>query len=94
MSNCEKKVSEELPELFHYTTVAAFESIYKTTRQLWATHYKDLDDNTEFTRFRRKLSKYITPKIRDIVNEDVQRDAGAAAEIECVFRPKPATCYD
>jgi hypothetical protein len=81
MSNCENKVSEEFPELFHYTTVSAFENIYKT-RQLWSTHYKDLNDVTEFARFKLKLFKYITPKSREILNKYMQCDAGIAAEVE------------
>jgi hypothetical protein len=80
-SNCENKVSEQLPELFHYTTVCAFENIYRE-RKLRATHYEDLNDITEFAQFKVKLSEYITPKVREILIKNMQDNAEIAAEAE------------
>lgn len=72
MSRDEKDVSEEFPELFHYTSVSAFENINKT-RQFWVTHYQDLNDTTEFTRFRLRLCEFIRPTIRDIFERQMER---------------------
>jgi hypothetical protein len=74
-------VSKEFPELFHYTTVSAFESIYKTPQRLWATHYENLNDNTEFSRFRLKVREFIRPKIWEIFDKKVRCSAEIATEI-------------
>ena len=80
MAHNEKTVSEEFPELFHYTNLSAFRNIYET-RKLWATHYHDLNDATEFTRFRGKVRKFIYPMIRDIFDKEMQRNAEFAAGV-------------
>lgn len=71
MDDNENIISNEFPELFHYTNVSAFESIYQT-RQFWLTHYEDLNDSSEFTRFRLKVSKFIRPTILEIFNKKMQ----------------------
>ncbi len=80
MGDDERIVSDEFPELFHYTNVSAFENIYNT-RKLWATHYQDLNDTTEFTRFRLKVRQFILPIIRDIFDRQKRRDADFATDI-------------
>lgn len=80
MASDEKSVSEEFPELFHYTNVSAFENIFKT-RQFWPTHYQDLGDVTEFTRFQLKVQKFISPIIRDIFNRQIQHNSEFAAGV-------------
>lgn len=60
------RVSDQHDELFHYTTVPAFESIYKS-RTFWATHYEGLNDSSELQLFRRKLDNSIRPIIREIL---------------------------
>lgn len=80
MGDDERIVSDEFSELFHYTNISAFENIYNT-RKLWATHYQDLNDTTEFTRFRLKVHQFILPMIRDIFDRKIRRDANFAIDI-------------
>lgn len=65
MTEDAKHVSDQHDELFHYTTVQAFESIYKS-RTFWATHYEDMNDSSEFQLFRRKLGEFIRPILWEI----------------------------
>ncbi len=58
-----KKVSKQFPELFHYTNLTAFKKIYETNI-FRATHYKDLNDSSEFSQFRLKVHEFIRPKIQ------------------------------
>jgi hypothetical protein len=81
MADDENIVSKQFPELFHYTKVFAFESIYKT-QQLWATHYEDLNDSTEFVRFRLKVREFIRPKIREIFDKQVRCSAEIAMDVK------------
>ncbi|MFZ3017790.1 MAG: DUF2971 domain-containing protein [Gallionella sp.] len=67
------EVSKLHGELFHYTSMDAFESIYKS-QTFWATHYTNLNDSSEFQIFRRKLEEFIRPDIRRIL---VERGYGA-----------------
>jgi Protein of unknown function (DUF2971) len=76
-----ERVSKLHSELFHYTTVAAFRSIYES-RQLWATHYAHMNDSSELTRFRLKVCEFITPIVRNIFDNRVQSDARFAAEAQ------------
>ena len=80
MGDDERIVSDEFPELFHYTNISAFENIY-TTRKLWATHYQDLNDTTEFNRFRLKVHQFILHMIRDIFDRQMRRDTNFATDI-------------
>jgi len=80
MASDEKSVSKEFPELFHYTNVSAFKNIYKT-RQFWATHYQDLNDNAEFARFSLKVREFIRPIIREIFDRQMQRNAEFATGV-------------
>jgi hypothetical protein len=74
MDNDEKRVSHEYAELFHYTNVSAFEQIFRS-RELWATHYRDLNDSSELHRFRLKVSKFIAPLMREILRKRMPRNA-------------------
>src|SRR5208337_1138447 len=75
MADNEKIVSKQYPKLFHYTNVSAFENIYKT-QQFWPTHYQDLNDTTEFARFRLKVREFIRPQIREIIDDSlVEKEA-------------------
>lgn len=74
-------VSEEFPELFHYTTVSSFESIYKT-RTFWATHYEDLNDSTELGRFRLNVCDFIRPIIHETLIVWMQQLAEIAKDVE------------
>jgi hypothetical protein len=70
----EKIVSERHPELFHYTTVAAFKQINKS-RQLWATHYADMNDSSELARFRQQVIKHTSRFIPEILQNCLPSDA-------------------
>jgi hypothetical protein len=63
-----KKVSEQFPELFHYTNLTAFKNIFETNI-LRATHYRDLNDSSEFARFKLKVLEYIRPIMKKILND-------------------------
>lgn len=80
MADNENIVSKQFPELFHYTKMSAFESIYKT-QQFWPTHYEDLNDSTEFARFRLKVREFIRPKIRKIFDKRIQGSAEIAVDV-------------
>lgn len=73
MPNNSKRLSDEFPELFHYTTVEAFKNIYKE-QKLRATHYEDLTDSSELRRFRLKVSEFIKPVIVEVFNENMWID--------------------
>ena len=70
----EKRVSDQYPELFHYTQVPTFEKIYKS-RELWATHYENLNDSSELNQFRLKVAEYIAPHVRRNLDKRIQSDA-------------------
>jgi hypothetical protein len=74
-------VSEEFSELFHYTTVSSFESIYKT-KTFWATHYEDLNDSTELERFRLNVCDFIRPIIHGTLSTWMQQLAEIANDVE------------
>ncbi len=80
MADDANRVSDQYPELFHYTNVSAFESIY-TSQTFWATHYQDLNDSSELRRFRPKLSEFITPYIRKLFDKRILGDATLAEEV-------------
>src|SRR3990170_3502962 len=80
MADDAKRVADLYPELFHYTTVRAFENIY-TSRKFWATHYEDLNDSSELRRFRLKVSKFVTPIIREILEKRMQSDTQIATKV-------------
>ena len=56
-ANEEPLVSTKHPELFHYTSMHAFEGILKTNT-LWATHADYLNDSSEMKLFWPKLASY------------------------------------
>lgn len=74
------RVSEEFPELFHYTTIPAFESIY-ASQTFWATHYSDLNDSSELLRFRLKVHELAAPIIADIFRKRMQCDTRLTNEV-------------
>ena len=80
MDNDKHAVSKEFPELFHYTNLSAFKNIYES-RKFRATHYEDLNDSTEFIRFRLKVLEFIRPMIWGIFNERIQCDDEVAKDI-------------
>ena len=73
-------VSDELPELFHYTTVDAFENIYKE-QKFRATHYEDLTDSSELKQFRLKVLEFIYPIILETFEKRMQSDAQFSKQV-------------
>jgi len=71
MNDDEHPVSVDFPELFHYTNLSAFKKIYES-KKFRATHYQDLNDTTEFTRFRHIVEKFIHPMIRERFKEKMK----------------------
>ena len=80
MNDDEHPVSVDFSELFHYTNLSAFKKIYESKKSR-ATHYQDLNDTTEFTRFRIKVWQFILPIIRNISERQRQRDKEYAAYV-------------
>lgn len=74
MPNNPKLLSDDISELFHYTTMDGFKSIYKE-RKFWATHYKDLNDSSELGQFKEKPSEFIQPTILEIFEGRMRNDA-------------------
>lgn len=72
--------SETNPELFHYTSVDAFRSIYDS-KTFWATHYEDLNDSSELSRFGLRIRDFIAPTIRKKFKERTGRDVQFAARV-------------
>ena len=63
----EPKVSEEHPELHHYTDWNGLEKIF-TSRTLWATHFSQLNDYTEITHLEEFLADAVSAKLEEYVN--------------------------
>ena len=55
---------EEHKKLYHYTNWDGLLGILNTKR-LWATHYRFLNDSSEFTLFRDELISLVTPAVAD-----------------------------
>ena len=58
----EPKVSEEHPELHHYTDWGGLEGIF-TSQTLWATHFSQLNDYTEITHLEDVLANAVAEKL-------------------------------
>ncbi len=74
MADSANRVSDEFPELFHYTTVPAFNGIYNRPQIFRATHYADLNDSSELRQFRLKVSEFIVPHIQKLFDLHMKRD--------------------
>jgi hypothetical protein len=56
------------PEMYHYTTRAGFEGLM-TTRTIWATHYRRLNDSTELEHFRAAFAGALAPKFDAVIQQ-------------------------
>ena len=81
MADDGNRVSDQYPELFHYTTVCAFEKIYNS-QTFWATHFEDLNDRSELRRFRLKLIGFVAPIIREIFHKRMQCDTQFGKKVD------------
>jgi hypothetical protein len=73
MSDQLEHVSDKYPLLFHYTTVDAFEKIYRS-KTFWATHYQGLNDTSELQGFRPKLRDRILEVIHGLFARRMESD--------------------
>jgi hypothetical protein len=64
---CSVETQAKHPELFHYTKPAAFKNIVKSNT-FWASHYRDMADQTEVQLMRDKLPAAIAPRFDEIVS--------------------------
>lgn len=81
MPNNENPVSKEFPKLFHYTSVSAFKNIYKENK-FRATYHEDLNDKSEFRRFRLNVCEFVKPEILKIFDQRMQSDPAFASIIK------------
>ena len=65
---CSVETQAKHPALFHYTNAAAFESIVKSGNTFWASHYRDMADQTEVSLMRGRLPPAIAPLFDEIVS--------------------------
>ncbi len=63
---CSAETLATHPELFHYTSLAAFQSIV-TSNSFWASHYADMADKSEVILMKDKLHCVIAPRFEEIV---------------------------
>ncbi len=54
------------PELFHYTSLQAFQSI-TASNSFWASHYADMADKTEVLLMKDRLPAVVAPRFEQIV---------------------------
>lgn len=66
MQVCDPQTWRGHPELFHYTSAAAFENIVRSN-SFWASHYEDMKDKTEVKGLRHKLPPAIAATYDAIV---------------------------
>lgn len=77
---------EEHPKLYHYTNWDGVSGILEKNN-LWATHYRFLNDSSEFTLFREKLISLLEPAIREEYEELRQNDSNASQRVGRAKQP-------
>lgn len=75
-----KLLSDKVPEIFHYTSVEAFASIYRT-RKVWATHFSDMNDSSEQLRFQNFAIQFAQPLLVDIFERRSAKDPAFARRL-------------
>lgn len=68
MIDNEELVHETHPELHHYTNWNGLSGIL-TSQQLWATHYKHLNDRTEIIQLKNQLTEVLAKRIESFIRE-------------------------
>jgi hypothetical protein len=69
---------EEHKKLYHYTNWDGVLGIL-TTKSLWATHYRFLNDSSEFTLFRDRLISLLKPAVQEECTKQGRRDPSSFA---------------
>lgn len=63
-----KKIEDEYETLFHYTTFNGLYGIVENNT-IWATHFKYLNDKSEYSIFEERLTEYLKPIIHEKIRE-------------------------
>ncbi len=71
---------EKHPELFHYTTPAGFDAI-TASQELWATHFKDLNDTSEVYLLREPLKAGLTRRFAGIIEEKQKHNFALSVKV-------------
>ena len=93
---CSSETLATHPELFHYTSLDAFENIIKSN-SFWASHYADMADKNEVLLMRDRLPAAIAPRFDEIVapmNRHYRRLFHAAGGGNGVARNFVKSLYD
>lgn len=77
---------EEHKRLYHYTNWDGLSGILKA-RNLWATHYRFLNDSSEFTLFGDKLFSFLQPAVRDEYEKFTRQDSDAGRGVRRAVNP-------
>ena len=68
----EARVSDERPEIFHYTSVSALRGIVETNA-LWATHVRHLNDSSETDVLWPRLTESVTDFYKAAIEDYLRR---------------------
>ena len=63
------EVFQDHPELHHYTTLDGLQGIV-STGTLWSTHFRDLNDHSEFMAVRKPFEQELTAEFRGLIQEE------------------------
>jgi hypothetical protein len=69
-----KKVSDQHPFLYHYTDWNALNGILNTN-ELWATHIRSLNDETEYLLAQKLVESRLVPEMKKWLERTIQNDA-------------------
>ena len=73
MEICSREIQAAHPELFHYTKRVPFQNIV-TSNKFWASHFRDMVDQTEVQILRTRLPPAIAPHFEQIAAEYLRKD--------------------
>lgn len=76
-----QRTSDIYPRLYHYTTLQGAYGILQTN-QLWATHYKFMNDHSEMVLFRERLIEFLRPHVLQEHNKLIAEDTHASKTID------------
>ena len=89
----EPRVSQEHPELFHYTSIRALEGILESNT-LWATHVRYLNDSSETTllwpMIEERFKEYMESAAKPIIRNHPEKNS----EVEALGGIKTIVNYD
>jgi hypothetical protein len=77
---------EEHKKLYHYTNWDGLSGILKT-KSLWATHYRFVNDSSEFTLFRDKLFSLLETAVHDEYEKFTRQESDAGRSARRAVNP-------